>query len=315
MRIPVPGSGRITLAALAVAPAVMAYPWHTAAERWVLGVAVGVVFLLLTWWRGRYLSALLWRRLTMLRGRDEPGIAEPIHFCATDAKTTAALRIVDDTDDHLPLATISGYLERYGIRCEAVRVTSRDVAAGRTSWIGLTLSASANMAALQARSASVPLRETADVMVRRLADHLRELGWTVSTADLDVPDLLGPQPRERWRAVQDGAHGYLAGYGIVVDETLDATLHRLWTLEAPEVWTALEITGTAACPELAVACAVRTDDVSGAPVPNLLRQDGDQWSAVTALHPLSTERLAAPRVPAELVPTIGWPAGPVAVRT
>ena len=130
-----------------------------------------------------------------------------------------------------------------------------------------------------------------------------------------MPDLLGPQPRERWRGVQDGTHGYVAAYGVVVDDALDDTLQRLWALHASEVWTALEITGSAERPQLAVACAVRTDDLRGSPVPNLLTRDGEQWAAVTAVHPLSTERLVAPRVPVQMAPAIGWPAGAAVVRT
>ena len=63
--------------------------------------------------------------------------------------------------------------------------------------------------------------------------------------------------------MQDGTHGYVAAYGLVVDDALDDTLQRLWALDASEVWTALEITGSAERPQLAVACAVRTDDLRG----------------------------------------------------
>lgn len=315
MRIPTPGAGRITLAALAITAAVMTYPWHTVFERWVLGIAAVVVILLAVWWRGQFLTTVLGRRLAMLRGRTDTGVREPVRFTATDAKTTAALRIVDDTGEQVPLGVIGSYLQRYGVRCEAVRVTTRDTPASRTTWIGVTLSAATNLAALQARSAALPLRETAEIALRRLADHLRELGWTVNTGDLDVPDLFGPQPKERWRGVQDGDHGHLVAYGIAVDDRLDETLRGLWAFTAPEVWTALEVSGAAEHPQLAVACAVRTEDPSLAPVPGLISQAGNQWAAVQALHPLSTEPLAAPRVPVELAPPIEWPAGAVTVRT
>jgi hypothetical protein len=62
--IPVPGSGRITLALLAVVPAVMAYPWRTPREQWVLGIAVAVVILLFGWWGGLHFTticAAAWR--------------------------------------------------------------------------------------------------------------------------------------------------------------------------------------------------------------------------------------------------------------
>jgi hypothetical protein len=52
-----------------------------------------------------------------------------------------------------------------------------------------------------------------------------------------------------------------------------------------------------------------------APLPNLQTQNGYQLAAVTALHPLSTERLAAQHVPLERAASIGWPAGKAPVRT
>ena len=83
----------------------------------------------------------------------------------------------------LPLPLIAGYLDRYGIRADKVRITSRDNASGaRETWIGLTISAVDNLVALQARSARIPLHETAQVAARRLADHLREIGWEASTS-------------------------------------------------------------------------------------------------------------------------------------
>ena len=70
--------------------------------------------------------------------------------------------------DALPLPLLAKYLNRYGIRADAIRVTSRDAVSDnglrqRETWIGLTVSAAANLPALQARSARIPLRETAEV--------------------------------------------------------------------------------------------------------------------------------------------------------
>jgi len=53
----------------------------------------------------------------------------------------------------------------------------------RTTWIGLTLGAAQNLTALQARSARIPLRDSAEVVARRLAEHSRETGWNVSVVD------------------------------------------------------------------------------------------------------------------------------------
>src|SRR4029077_20582061 len=122
-------------------------------------------------------------------------------------RATALLRIgppVGDADV-LPLQVIARYLDRYGIRADKIRITSRDNesdALRRETWIGLTVSAADNLTALRARSPRIPLHETAEVAVRRLADHLREIGWEASTVGPDdVPRLLTPSVRETWRAV------------------------------------------------------------------------------------------------------------------
>jgi hypothetical protein len=67
----------------------------------------------------------------------------------------------------LPL--IAGYLDRYGVRCDKIRITSRDLDGLRTTWIGMTLGAVENLAALRARSPRIPLRDTAEVAGRRTA--------------------------------------------------------------------------------------------------------------------------------------------------
>ena len=139
-----------------------------------------------------------------------------------------------------------------------MRVTSRDTPIGRTTWIGLTVSAAANLAALQARSADIPLRETAEIALRRLADHLRELGWGISTTDIDVPDLFGPDVDERWRAVRDGIHGYVAAYAASPE-----VLTELWSHPSSESGRVLQLSGPGEDPQVSVACAVRSDEVPG----------------------------------------------------
>ena len=285
MRIPMPGPGRIMLVLLVVVPAALAYPWHSTVQRWTLGVAVALTVLLLVCWRGQYLTTRTWRRITMGRNAaDTSG--------TPDVKTTVVMRVADESDAEVPLDVIGSYLQRYGIRADAVRVTTRHIAGRTTTWIGVTLSAAANLAALQARSAVLPLRETAETVLRRMADHLRELGWVVNTADPDVPDLLGPQPKQHWRAVQDGTLGHVAAYTVQTGDSLTATLQRVRSLDAPEVWTALELSGSADRPEVAVACAIRSDDRPGsAPLQMLRACDGEHRRALTALHPLTTRRL------------------------
>ena len=83
----------------------------------------------------------------------------------TDVRTTALLRVAPPLADAdaLPLPLIAGYAERYGLHADAVRVTSRDSTSEvgtreRETWIGVTLSAADNLAALQARSPQIPLQ-------------------------------------------------------------------------------------------------------------------------------------------------------------
>ncbi|TDH48539.1 type VII secretion protein EccE [Mycobacterium eburneum] len=298
----------------------MAYPWQSTRDRWVLGVGVAVALLLLAWWRGLHLTSIVRRRAAMLVGRR--GHSEP--STGTDVRATAVLRVTPPVDDAdvLPLPLIARYLNRYGIRADAVRVTSRDTESGgapqRETWIGLTLSAAANLPALQARSPRIPLYETAEVAVRRLADHLRESGWEVTGADAeDVPELFAPSARETWHAVWEGTTGYVAAYRLSPDAGLPDTLAAIWAHPAREIWTAVEIAETAAGPTVAAACAFHTQEEPGGapPLPGLTPQRGNQRSALRALHPLSVRRLDghAP-MPAGLLAQLRWPSAVTRVR-
>lgn len=309
--IPSPAPGRITLTLLGVVAAATAYPWHTVRERWVLGVAVAVVVSLLASRRGMHLTTILRRRLALaFRRRRGGGAHQLVDRTPADARTTVVLRVVDGMQSDLPLDLIGGYLDRYGVRCDGLRITSRDTEAGRTTWIGLTMSAAANLTALQARSAVLPLRTTAEITLRRLADHLRELGWIVTISEVAIPDLLGPEAKERWRAVADGVHGYVAGYRIAV-ESLPDTLPRLWSQSFGELWTAIELSPHG----VAAACAIRTDSLPSLapPVPGLTLLRGTQSEALAALVPTSTKPIAAEVVPMSDRTTIRWPANDVPV--
>ena len=285
-----PSTGRMTLALLVAVPAAMAYPWSTTTGRWVLGVAIAVVLVLLAFWRGCHLTTIGWRRLALLRARPATAGHPPVTHSVADARTTVALRVLDEDTDDLPAELIADYLDRYGVRCESIRITRRRGPAGNATWVSLTVSAAANLAALQARSAELPLRETAEVVLRRLADQLREAGWQVSTAQpVVVPDLLGPQARQRWRAVADADQGFVAAY-TVNDAT--AVLAELRALPSDEVWTVVEFTGGTTEP--ATACAIRSDELPGSPpLPFLRPQNGLQRDALDALHPLSGRPLIA----------------------
>jgi type VII secretion protein EccE len=300
-----------------VVPALMAYPWPSTRDRWVLGVAVGAVIVLLGWWRGLHFTTILRRRAAM--SRHSRGVHTD-RESGRDVRTTALLRVVPSDADPgvLPLPLIAGYLNRYGVRAEAIRVTSRDTrseadAPQRDTWIGLTLPAAENLAALRARSPRIPLRETAEVAARRLADHLREIGWEITGAGPDdVPDLFSPTAREGWRAVTNGSADYVAAYRVGVDHTLPETLAQIWVYDAPEIWTAVEIAGTGEHRTLAAGCALCTAErpAGAGPLPGLIPQDGTHRPALQALHPLSGLRLDDHvDVHADDIAALRWPTG------
>jgi ESX secretion system protein EccE len=313
--VPWPGSGRLTLALLAVVPAVMAYPWRSPRDQWVLGIAVAVAILLFGWWGGLHFTTILRRRLAIMRRRGGPS-PELGADTGQPARTTALLRLGPPAGDQdvLPLPLIAGYLNCYGIRADTIRITSRTTASDACqTWIALTVSAADNLAALRARSSRIPLHETTQVAVRRLADHLREIGWeaTLSGPDI-VPRLLDSAGRETWRAVQAGS-GYLAAYRVSADDALPGTLDAILSQPALETWTALEIAGvggSGTSHTVAVACALLTDapPPAAAPLPGVTPQRGNQWPALAALDLLSTERLDGhTSVPDDLLGRLDWP--------
>ncbi|MEE6166369.1 MULTISPECIES: type VII secretion protein EccE [unclassified Mycolicibacterium] len=279
-------TARLALASLFGVAAVLARPWQSPVERWVLGVSLAAVLVLIAWWGGLFLTTRIGRLLAMLlrnlsKGKGDRGF--------TPAVETIVLRVDPAAEAQLPI--VVSYLNRYGIRCDKVRVTHRDVDGARRSWISLTVAATDNLAALQARSSRIPLRDTAEVVGRRLADHLRENGWSVTVVDgVDTP--LPDPAKETWRGVKDES-GFAAAYGVAVTESLADTLAAVRGLPARQVWTVLEFTGDPSQPQLVVGCGVHTDERPGAkaPVPGLTPQRGRHRPALRALSPLSPHRL------------------------
>lgn len=299
---------RLTLAALFVIPAAMAYPWQSTADRWLLGIAVAAVIILFAWWRGLFVTTMLARRIALLTRRSSTDRQD-----RAEGYETVALRVEPRESTELPLALLAGYLDRYGIRFDKVRVTSRDTGGVRTTWVGLTLGAADNVAALSARSSQLPLQDTAQLAARRLSDHLREIGWEVSLDD--APDVLvAEQSKETWRGVADG-ESLMAAYRITVDDQLTDTLAAVWASDAAEVWTALEFTGSRTDPELSAACGLRTAErpAAGAPVAGLTPARGLHGRALAALAPISNQRLSAQPAPAPQ--GLRWPAGAALSRT
>ncbi len=303
-------TARLALALLFIVPAALAYPWQTVTSRWVLGAAIAVVLIVFAWWRGQFVTTLLARRLAII-GRNAR--KKPPAPTAAD-RASVLLRIESAQARELPVALIAGYTDRYGLRCDKVRITSRDIGGRRQTWVGLTLAAADNLAALQARSARIPLHDTADIVGRRLSDQLRENGWTVTAIDGGQPDPVSDGAKESWRALADDA-GYVAVYGIPV-HTLSQALDAVRAHPAQETWTAVEFGPNT----VAALVALRTAEAPGAavPVPGLTRLGGRQRPAVDALNLFAAQRLDGHTpVSAEDVAQLNWSAGApeVPVRT
>jgi type VII secretion protein EccE len=300
-------TARIALALLFVIPAAMAYPWHTPTQRWVLGVAVAVVLLTFAWWGGMFLTTRIGRWLAVWRRNR--GTSEP----APTNEVAVLLSVEAPAGTTVPLHLVAGYVDRFGIRCAKVRVTNLDVSGTRRTWIGMTLAANDNLAALRARSPELPLYDTAEVVGRRLSDQLRELGFDATIVDTaEGPwNPSDPSARETWRGMRD-ADGYLAAYAIPIDGDLAARLTHVWSHTNRATWTAIEFSGDATRPTATALCAIRTDDApSAVPVSGLRGQNGRHRPLLTALDPRSVERLdtGAVPVPASLLDEVEWPVG------
>lgn len=290
-------TARTTLALLFVTAAALAYPWRTSTDRWMLGAAAVTVIIGFAWWRGLFVTDMARRRIAMWR-RNRRGGSQSQRTDDPVDRDTALLRIDGPVADELPLGVLAGYVDRYGVHADTVRVTVRDVAGERTTWVGLTIAAGENLAALRARSARLPLRETAQVAARRLADHLRELGWHAAiVADAETP--VPPSAHETWRGLRTET-GYVAAYRVAVDDALSDTLAAVRAQPSAETWTVLDISGSPARPELTVGCSLTTDQRprAGGPVAGLTPARGRHRPALAAMAPLSTDRVDGQPVPA-----------------
>lgn len=297
-------TARLTLALIFVVPAVLAYPYQTVTQRWALGVAVAAVLVLFAWWGGDFATTKIARRWRIWRGNRAEG-----ETTAAGDTATVLLRLDDSASGAVPVALIAGYVHRYGLQCDKVRLTSRDRAGERRTWITLTLGATRNLAALQARSAQIPLQDTADILGRRLADHLRENGWTITMLDV-APRPVSAQAKETWRALSDES-GFLTAYRIPA-AALPAALEQVWAHRCDEQWTAVEFGSTT----LTAVAAIRSAEApSGPPVAGLVALGGRQRAVLDALNPRSPDRLPGHQPAGTLVGEIRWPAGAHTVRT
>jgi type VII secretion protein EccE len=174
----------------------------------------------------------------------------------------------------------------------------------------MTLSAADNLTALRARSAEVPLRDTAQIVGRRLADHLREMGLSTALVAEAAAPLAGGG-REKWRAVREDDE-FVSAYAVRVDDAFADRLADIWSQPTVQKWTAVEFSGTSTHPIVSALCAVRSAEApSAVPVAGLVPQPGMQRPLLRALAPASTDRLNIPTVPVPpgLLESAGWPVG------
>jgi type VII secretion protein EccE len=292
---------RIALALSAIVLATLAHPWQSTTERWVLGGAVVVVIAVFAWWRGLFVTTMIRRRVAVWRRNHSKPKLRPTN------QVTVLLQVADPTRVGLPLPVVASYVDRFGVRCNKIRVTTLVDGDERQTWIGLTLDAGDNLAALAARSPELPLSDTAQVVGRRLADHLRELGLETTIADDAAAPLTG-SGKESWRWVRDDL-GYLSAYGLPVDEHFTERVGEVWAQQA-QTWTGLEFGGSSARPTVAAACAFRTrEPIKKVPVAGLVVHRGVQRPLLTALGAGSVQRLGLNTSPLRtgLLDQLGWP--------
>lgn len=307
-----PGTWRVTVAAVVVVAVTMAaWRWETTDWYWVAGGLLAVL-VLLGWWRGLYVTTIARRRLALLvpsrrrRRREAPSATE----------TTLLLRVAaESVGGELPLRSLAGFLDRYGIRCAATRVISIDRADDRLTVVCVTVRAADNLAALQARSPELRLAEMAGVVRRRLADELREQGWAVEHVDATAGPLPEDWLRERWLGVQTDA-GFVAAYRVTVDDALPERLAEVRGLATSQAWTVLELAGEPLRPRVAVACAFVSAErpTRRSPLPGVVPHNGRHRRALEAMAPSSTKLLAGEHVSAVgAVEHLRWPVGSVAL--
>ena len=180
---------RIALALLFIVPAAMAYPWESDIDWWVLGVAIAVVIVVFAWWRGLFVTTMIGRRLAVWRrnhpSRSRRRRATSLCCCASTIRRAWACRC------RWWPATSSASASA-ARRCGSPAATRRaphDVDrhdAGRRRQPGRAAGPFLGL----------PLHDTAEIVGRRLADHLRETGLDASIVDDAAGTARRPRPRD-----------------------------------------------------------------------------------------------------------------------
>ncbi|EFV14669.1 type VII secretion protein EccE [Segniliparus rugosus] len=298
-----PSRARATLALALVFAAVLVGAdslrtgWRPSAG-WFLGAVAVLLALVLGSWGGTHVTQILRRRIA-LSSRAKRGVSAEAEGSAkpeagSSSRVAVFVRVEPpagaESRNWLPLELIASYLDRYGVRCAAVRVAfRRSRRYGQEAWITLVVDATENLAALEARSARIPLHELAEATRRRLAAQLREEGFAAEHADT-APKLVWAGS-EDWNGVVDGEER-VAAYAVSTGGDLDARLAEIAAYPAQETWTVLEFTGSPASATLTVACALRKQGVVELLPAGLQPHRGAHLPALAILAPDSTALLS-----------------------
>ena len=193
-----------------------------------------------------------------------------------------------DTSDQLPWEFVTSWLNRYGVRADALTITAvtrtpppsglrTDSAAlltGRTqhrdTWLTYTLRAENNVGALTARQTTMsnpadpdvddgtPQRAAlADTMARRLVAELRERGWLATLTDgTDPLPEFAPAAamvrKETWTGTEH-TDGFRAIYAVEPGRLVDV-LQALPSLATKATWVAVTVRAEGRQPASIEAC-------------------------------------------------------------
>ncbi|MDQ1716460.1 MAG: hypothetical protein QOE89_413 [Pseudonocardiales bacterium] len=272
---------------------------------WHYAIGVALIAAFLGSWHGQHVSTAVRRRTPLYfynrrqrTRRTQPG--RPRRDAPSTQPQTPALRRSEaleahivlhlrphphalttpgDTADQLPWEFVTSWLNRYGVRADALTITSLTrtpppsglrsdsvaLLTGRSTqhrdtWLTYTLRAENNVGALTARQTTMgnpaaggpdaddgtPLRAAlADTMARRLVAELRERGWLATLTDAATDPLPGFVPaaasvrHETWTGTEH-IDGFRAIYAVEPGRLVDV-LDALPSLATKATWVTVTV--------------------------------------------------------------------------
>jgi len=284
---------------------------------WHYAIGAALILAFLGSWHGQHVSTAVRRRtpMSIYNRRQRTRRTQPSQprrdTPSTDAQTPAvrrsnaleaqivlhlrphphALTTPGDTSDQLPWEFVTSWLNRYGVRADALTITSvtrtpppsglrTDSAAlltGRTTqhrdtWLTYTLRAENNVGALTARQTTMgnpaegnpdaddgtPQRAAlADTMARRLVAELRERGWlaTLTNETDHLPEFVPAAAavrKETWTGTEH-TDGFRAIYAVEPGRLVDV-LEALPSRATRATWVTVTVRAQGRQPATIEAC-------------------------------------------------------------